>query len=58
MVDLECSMVDVFHWSLFQIDETDIESLIPFIFQYPKWKEKRGVDDRRKQLFADEVDFI
>ena len=31
---------DLFHWSLHDIDLTDIESLIPFAFRYPAWKER------------------
>jgi hypothetical protein len=50
--------VELFHWSLREIDETDIESLIPFVFLYPKWKEERGTISRRKQLFADQADFL
>ena len=50
--------MEIFHWSLFQIDETDIESLIPFVFRYPKWKEERGVAGKRKQLFADQADWL
>ncbi|MBI5951906.1 MAG: hypothetical protein HY865_09630 [Chloroflexi bacterium] len=51
-------MVDLFHWSLTQIDETDIESLIPFVFRYPKWKSERGAANKRKELFADQVDWL
>jgi hypothetical protein len=51
-------IVDLFHWSLYQIDETDIESLIPFVFRYPKWKEERGGEDKPKQLLADQVDWL
>jgi len=46
--------VDKFHWSLHDIDETDIESLIPFVFEYGGWKKKGG--KRRRQLFADEAE--
>ena len=45
----------MFHWTLTEIDETDIESLIPFVFEYPKWKQrnKHGVPRR---LFADQLE--
>lgn len=49
--------MELFHWSLREIDETDIESLIPFIFEYPKWK-RNGAAGKRKILFADEADFL
>lgn len=58
MIDFECMVVELFHWSLYQIDETDIESLIPFVFRYPKWKTERGVADKRKEMFADEVNWL
>jgi len=47
----------MFHWSLREIDETDIESLIPFVFRYPKWKEenKKG---KPKQKYADQVNWL
>lgn len=51
-------LVDVFHWPLSQIDATDIESLIPFVFRYPKWKAGRGGDGSKKQLFADQADWL
>ena len=44
-VDIECAIVDAFGWSLYHIDETDIESLIPFIFRFPKWKEAQPKRD-------------
>jgi hypothetical protein len=51
--------VELFHWSLHDIDHTDIESLIPFVFHYPQWKEQRfhGNGNPRRTLFADEVDW-
>ena len=55
MIDLEIALVKVFGWSLNDIDETDIESLLPFI--------KRLTDDDRpgskqKKVYCDEVDFL
>ena len=49
-------LVDLFHWSLNQIDATDMESLIPFVFRYPRWKGKRNTDERR--IYADQADFL
>jgi hypothetical protein len=48
----------MFHWSLREIDETDLESLIPFIFHYPKWKEERKTGSKPKRLYADQVSFL
>lgn len=47
----------MFHWPLNDIDETDIESLIPFVFEFPKWK-GRSPADRPRQLYADDVDWL
>jgi len=33
-VELEIQMVKAFGWSLHDIDETDIESLLPFIHRF------------------------
>jgi hypothetical protein len=50
--------VEMFHWTVRDIDETDIESLIPFIFYYPQWKEKKktSAQPKEKQAYADEID--
>ena len=54
MIGFECTVVDLFGWSLREIDETDIETLIPFVFEYPKWKS--GNRTLRKQLYADQLE--
>jgi hypothetical protein len=47
----------VFGWSLHDIDETDIESLIPVVFRFPKWKEtQKPGKPKRKQVFADQAE--
>ena len=56
MVGLEYSIVDTFHWSLRDIDETDIESLIPFVMEFPRWKDKQKAGGGRQKLYADEAD--
>ena len=40
---------------MYQIDETDIESLIPFVFRYPQWK-KESRKPRMKEAYADQID--
>jgi hypothetical protein len=50
--------VELFHWSLYEIDRTDIESLIPFMFRYVKWKEKSHYGNPAKVKYADEVDWL
>jgi len=56
---MECRLVDLFHWSLAEIDAADMESLITFIFHYPRWKgaEATSGAPRRKQ-FVDQVDWL
>ena len=56
MVGLECSIVDMFHWSLHDIDETDIESLIPFVMEYPAWKAKQKAGEGKRELYIDDID--
>jgi hypothetical protein len=52
-------MVDTFHWSLNEIDQTDIESLIPFVFHYPYWKMKQGSGPTgTKKVYADQADWL
>jgi len=49
----------MFHWSLREIDLTDIESLIPFIFHYPRWKEERfSGNGHSRQAYADQIDWF
>jgi hypothetical protein len=59
LLDLECSLVDATGWALRDIDETDIESLIPFIFRYPQWqRERRSPGARERKLCADDVEWL
>ena len=58
-LDLKCSLVESFRWSLHEIDQTDIESLIPFVFHYPHWKEHRSRGNGAvRQVYADQVDWL
>ncbi len=50
--------MDIFHWNLHDIDETDIESLIPFVMEYPRWKERQKVRGGRQQMYADEATWL
>lgn len=55
---MEITLVDQFGWSLKEIDDTDIETLIPFVFEYPRIKRKKGEKEHRKQIFADEANWL
>ena len=56
--DMECLIVDVHHWSLRDIDETDMESLIRFFFQYPRWKGKQATNKGlpTRKVYADQAE--
>lgn len=59
MIDFECSIVDTLHWSLYDIDETDIESLLPFVMRFPKWKDEQKSNHKREKeqaAYADQLD--
>ena len=49
--------MDLFHWSLREIDLTDIESLIPFVFRYPRWKEEQKAGEKKLD-YVDKVDWL
>ena len=55
---MECLLVDLFHWSLNDIDQTDIESLIPFFFRFASWKEGRAGKTPKRRVTIDKVDFL
>jgi len=50
--------VDRTGWSLVDIDNTDIESLIPFMFRYPSWKGENKTKATRRKAYADEVSWL
>ena len=58
MLDLECRMVDLFGWSLNEIDETDINSLMPFLFYYPHWKGANKERGQGRRIFADQAGWL
>jgi len=53
-------IADQFHWSLKEIDETDIESLIPFLFRYPQWKGKQATAGQAgtRNEYADQAEWL
>jgi len=58
VLDLEFSIVELFGWNLHDIDATDIESLIPFAMEYPRWKGTRRSANGRRRMYADEVSWL
>jgi hypothetical protein len=58
MVDLEITLIKEFHWSLYEIDKTDISSLIPFIDRFVAvGNESVGNKSASKRVYCDEIDF-
>jgi len=57
MIDMEISLVKAFGWDLHSIDETDIESLFPFVNRFagvgpdPKPIKKTYIDDVMETWF-------
>jgi transketolase N-terminal domain/subunit len=51
---MEAALVKAFGWSLRDIDETDIESLLPFIFRM----NATAGGGEPKRVYCDEVDLL
>ena len=60
VLDLEISLVERWGWSLRDIDETDIESLLPFIYRFAATTGKDGKPKAKapgKKTFIDQINF-
>jgi hypothetical protein len=53
MLDIERILAERLNWSLYEMDRTDIESLIPFVLHLSE----RGAPHRRA-AYADEVAWL
>jgi len=65
MIDLEIALAKAFGWSLWEIDETDIESLVGFVnrFTAVNGVNGYGTDQRMKtgrgsRKYCDQVDWL
>jgi hypothetical protein len=56
LTDLEISLVRAFNWSLHDIDETAVESLLPFVGRFGK--QKGSPPAAKRTAYADEVDWL
>lgn len=54
MLAIERTLAEKLNWSLYDMDRTDIESMIPFIFYVADSKNKQ----QRKVVYADEADWL
>jgi hypothetical protein len=52
MLEIERVLIEKLHWSLYEMDRTDIESLIPFVFYLA------GSKSEQKPKYADQVDWL
>ncbi len=52
MVQLEVELVKAFHWSLAEIDGTDIETLFPFVFSFG------GTQAAEREAYCDQVGWL
>lgn len=59
IIDLEIAMVKAFAWSLRDMDETDIETLLPFVF---RWTATEAGDDKKavqaRRVYCDQVNWL
>lgn len=53
LIDLEIALVRAFGWSLRDIDETFIDSLLPFVRRLTQ-----ETENEQRLAFADEVDWL
>ncbi len=49
--------MDLFHWTLHDLDATDLESLIPF-FQYYARRKARSPQAETPKIYADQASFL
>jgi len=54
MIDLEISLVKLFHWNLHDIDETSIDSLLPFIYRFTNTNQKQT----NTKTYCDQADWL
>lgn len=48
-------LVEMFHWNLHDIDETDMDSLLRFVSYYPHWHSARK---EKPRAYSDQVDWL
>lgn len=58
MIDLEVSLAERFGWSLRDIDDTDVESLMGFVRRVVGKKGEKIPARRKGMAYCDEVDWL
>jgi hypothetical protein len=56
-LEIEQALVERYHWSLFDLDQTDIESLIPFVMHVAR-NSKGERRQKLQQQFCDQVSWL
>lgn len=52
-------MVKAFGWSLRDLDETDIETLLPFVYRFTATEGASGSNPARpRRVYVDQVDWL
>jgi len=57
LIDIERMMVETFHWSLYDIDNTDTESMMDFIGSYNKGR-PAPTGSAPQLAYCDQVDWM
>lgn len=57
MIDLEITLVEAFNWSLKDIDDTDIETLLPFVMRFGNRGTANG-EQAAQTKYCDEVSWL
>lgn len=58
MIDLEIALAKAFGWSLWEIDETDVESLVGFVNRFTDTQGKTPQASRQQKAYCDQVDWL
>lgn len=58
MVDLKISLVERFGWTLRDIDETDIDSLLPFVYRLAERNRFTELEKKPPPAYCDQVSWL
>lgn len=59
LIDLKISLVEIFHWSLYDIDQADFASTLKFMHRYTETHEQKvNPVSARKQVFCDQISWL
>jgi hypothetical protein len=59
LTDLKISLVEIFHWSLYDIDQADFASTLKFMRRFTEMHgSKANPTLARKQVFCDQISWL